>query len=151
MQGAYNTRSCGSGSFWNGNACSSINPSGSFIITINIGGGTTSRYPVCASGCYFHPPSGMCIRGTRTTASSCRQNQVWNGVGCSDVGNSNSCSAGNYYSGSGCQSVNSVLLTLCGSNQFWNGRSCTPLVGSGSQNCQGGYYFKPYKCCLNNY
>lgn len=94
----------------------------------------------------------MCIRGARSTVSTCGNSQLWNGVGCSNVGNSNSCNAGNYYDGSSCKSVGSFLVTICAGNQFWNGRSCTPIVGNGNgnQSCQAGYYFKPYKCCLNN-
>lgn len=147
------TQSCSSGYFWNGATCSRINSgnSGSSII-ISITSGSANSYPVCVKGNYFHPPSGMCLRGSASMSSqSCNRNQIWNGVGCSDLGQSNTCSAGYYYDGSSCRSVNCSLVNICVGNQYWNGRSCQAVSSSASQGCSSGYYYKPYKCCLGNF
>ena len=125
----------------------------STISSWNMGSVSTGyQYPVCLNGNYFHPPSSRCLRGTTSvTSSSCGSSQIWNGVGCSDIGMSNTCNAGNYYDGSRCRQVNSPLVNLCSTAQYFNGNSCSQLVGSGNQRCNNGFYFKPYKCCLVSY
>ena len=131
--------SCPSGYFWNGGVCSSLNTQG-------------SSYPLCLPGWYYHPPSCMCVQGVITRVqSSCGSSQIWNGVGCSDAGMEKLCPAGSYFSGVSCRTVNSIMITLCSANQFWNGQSCSALIGSGRESCSQGYYFKPYKSCLENF
>lgn len=157
-----NGQSCQQGQYWNGLLCVAIvvnvntntNTNVNVNVNVNVNGGQSgSSYPICTSGCYWHPPSGMCVSGSPSVGPSyCPPNTIWNGVGCSQTGGYNQCSSGKYWNGNICVSITIQMQTTCGTNQYWDGATCRGMAGVGVQSCSSGcYYFKPYSNCLRQF